>query len=102
MFSLHTWEISSEILKKSVSSSVLNQFTIKVSQIKDISKQNLNLSGPTVKFCLDHPQKLIQIFQVDGRVGRFSLVKPGQPPKCAPNCLFSWNSFEISIEHAKK
>ena len=50
----------------------------------------------------DHPQKLIQIFQVDGRVGRFSLVKPGQPPKCAPNCLFSWNSFEISIEHAKK
>ena len=35
-FSLHSWEISSEILKKSVSSSVPNQFTIKVSQIKDI------------------------------------------------------------------
>jgi len=34
--SLHSWEISSEILKKSVSSSVPNQFTIKVSLIKDI------------------------------------------------------------------
>ena len=36
VFSLHSWEISSEILKKSVSSSVPNQFTFKVSKIKDI------------------------------------------------------------------
>ena len=50
----------------------------------------------------DHPQKLIQIFQVDGRAGRFGLVKPGQPPKCAPNCLFSGNGFKISIDSAKK
>ena len=102
VFSLHSLEISSEILKKSVSSSVLNQFTIKVSQIKDISQQILNLSGPTVKFCLDHPHKLLQIFLAGGRAGRFGLVNPGHPSKYSPICLFSGDTLKIVIDSAKK
>ena len=60
------------------------------------------MSDPIVKFCLDHPQKLFQIFQVSGKAGRFGLVKPGHPPKYSPICLFLWDSLKIIIDNAKK
>ena len=60
------------------------------------------MSDPIVKFCLDHPQKLFQIFQVSGKAGRFGLVKPGHPPKYSPICLFLGDTFKIAIDIAKK
>ena len=60
------------------------------------------MSDPTVKFCLDHPQKWLQIFQVSGKAGRFGLVKPGHPPKFSLICLFLEGTFKIVIDIAKK
>ena len=60
------------------------------------------MSGPTIKLCLDHPQKLIQIFQVDGRAGRFGSVKPGHCSKYSPIYIFSRDTFKIVIDSAKK
>ena len=60
------------------------------------------MSGPAVKFALDHPQKLLQKFQVGGRAGRFGLVKPGHPSKHSPICLFLGDTFKIVIDSAKK
>ena len=60
------------------------------------------MSDPTVKFCLDHPQKVLQIFQASGMAGRFGLVKPGHPPKFSPFCLFLEDTFKIVIDTAKK
>ena len=60
------------------------------------------MSDPTVKFCLDHPQKLLQIFQVSGKVGRFGLVKQGHLPNFSPICLFLRGTFKIVIDIAKK
>ena len=37
--------------------------TIRVYKIKEILLQNWNLSGPTIKIHLDHPQKILQILQ---------------------------------------
>ena len=55
------------------------------------------MSDPTVKFCLDHPQKVLQIF-----AGRFGLVKPDHPPKFSPICLFLRDTSKIVIDIAKK
>ena len=60
------------------------------------------MRSPTIKFCLDHLQNLIQIFQMDGRALRFGLVKPGHPSKYFPICLFSGNTLKIAIDSAKK
>ena len=60
------------------------------------------MSDPTVKFCLDHPQKWLQIFQVSGKAGRFGLVKPGHLPNFSPICLFLGGTFKIVIDIAKK
>ena len=60
------------------------------------------MSGPTVKFCLDHPHKLLQIFLAGGRAGRFGLVNPGHPSKYSPICLFSGDTLKIVIDSAKK
>ena len=60
------------------------------------------MSDPTVKICLDHPQKWLQIFQVSEKAGRFGLVKSGQPPKYSPICLFLGGIFKIVIDIAKK
>ena len=60
------------------------------------------MSDPTVKFCLDHPQKWLQIFQVNGKAGRFGLVKPGHLPNFSPICLFLEGTFKIVIDIAKK
>ena len=60
------------------------------------------MSDPTVKFCLDHPQKVLQIFQVSETVERFGLVKPGHPPKFSLICLFLEGTFKIFIDVAKK
>ena len=60
------------------------------------------MSDPTVKFCFDHPQKVLQIFQVSGMAGRFGLFKPGHPPKFSPICLFLEGTFKIVIDIAKK
>ena len=67
--------------------SIFNQFIIKLYHIKDILQENLYLCDPTVKFCLEHPQKPLQIFNMKKQVGRFGLVKPGHPSKVAPICL---------------
>ena len=60
------------------------------------------MSGPTVKFCLDHPHKWIQIFQVSLKMGRFGLVKPGHTPKHSPICLFIGDTSKIVIDSGKK
>ena len=60
------------------------------------------MSDPTVKFCLDHLQKWLQIFQVSGKAGRFGLVKLGHLPNFSPNCLFLEGTFKIVIDIAKK
>ena len=60
------------------------------------------MSDPTVKFCLDHPQKVLQIFQVSGTAGRFDLVKPGHPPKFSLICLFLEGTYKIFKDIAKK
>ena len=60
------------------------------------------MSDPTEKFCLDHPQKRLQIFQVSGKAGRFGLVKPGHLPNFSPSCLFLGGTFKIVIDIAKK
>ena len=60
------------------------------------------MSGPTVKFCLDHPHKWLQIFQVSGKAGRFGLVKLGHLPNFSPICLFLEGTFKIVIDIAKK
>ena len=60
------------------------------------------MSSPTVKFCLDHPHKWLQIFQVSGKAGRFNLEKPGHPPKHSPICLFLGYTSNIVIYSAKK
>ena len=60
------------------------------------------MSDPTVKFCLEHPQKWLQIFQVSGKAGRFGLVKPGHPSKYSLMCLFSGDTLKIVIDSAKK
>ena len=60
------------------------------------------MSDPTVKFCLDHPQKWLQIFQLSGKAGRFGLVKPGHLPNFSPICLFLGGTFKIVIDIAKK
>ena len=60
------------------------------------------MSDPTVKFFLDHPQKVLLIFQESGTAGRFGLVKPGHPPKFSPICLFLEGTFKIVIDIAKK
>ena len=60
------------------------------------------MSDPTVKFCLDHPQKWLQTFQVSGKGGRFGLVKPGHLPNFSPICLFLGGTFKIDIDIAKK
>ena len=59
------------------------------------------MSGPTVKFSPDYPQKLVQIFQVGARVGRFGLVKPGNCSKYSPIYIFSGDTFKIVIDSAK-
>ena len=59
------------------------------------------MSGPTVKFGLDHPQKVLKIFQVAGRAGRFGLVKPGHHSKYSPIYIFSGDTFKIVIDSAK-
>ena len=33
------------------------------------------------KFCQEHPQNLLQIFQINGRGERFGLMKPGNTPQ---------------------
>jgi len=60
------------------------------------------LSDPTVKFCLDHPQKWLQIFQVSGKAGRFGLVGPGHLPNYSLIWLFLESTFKIVIDIAKK
>ena len=76
------------------------------------------MSDPTVKFCLDHPQKWLQIqclhsktqqfillgtvFQVSGKAVTFGLVKPGHLPNFSPICLFLGGTFKIVIDIAKK
>ena len=60
------------------------------------------MSDPTIKFCLDYPQKWLQMFQVSGKVGRFGLVKPGHLPNFSPICLFLGGTFKIVINIAKK
>ena len=45
---------------------------------------------------------LIQIFQVDGRAGKFGLVKPGNPSKVAPLCLVLWAIEKMILGQAKK
>ena len=60
------------------------------------------MSDPTIKFCLDHPQKWLQIFQVSGKAGRSGLVKPGHLPNFSPICLFLGGTFKIVIDIAKK
>ena len=37
--------------------------------------------GPTIIFCLDHSQNLLQILDQIGGVGRFGLVNPGHHSK---------------------
>ena len=59
------------------------------------------MSDPTVKFCLDHPQKWLQIFQVSGKAGRFGLVKSGHPSKHSPIYLFLGDTFKIVIDSVK-
>ena len=59
------------------------------------------MSGPTVKFGLDHPQKLLKIIQVAGSVGRFGLVKPGHCSKNSPIYTFSGDTFKIVIDSVK-
>ena len=56
------------------------------------------MSDPTVKFCLDHPQKWLQIFQVSGKAGRFGLVKPGHPQKFSPICPILEGTLKIVID----
>ena len=60
------------------------------------------MSDPTIKFCLDRPQKWLQIFQVSGKAGRFGLVKPGHLPNFSPICLFLVGTFKIVVDIAKK
>ena len=60
------------------------------------------MSDPTIKFCLDYPQKWLQIFQGSGKAGRFGLVKPGHLPNFCPICLFLGGTFKIVIDIAKK
>ena len=60
------------------------------------------MSDPIVNFCQDHPQKLLQIFQVSGTAGRFGLVKPGHLPNFTPICLFLEGTFKIVIDIVKK
>ena len=60
------------------------------------------MSGPAVKFGLDHPQKPLTIFQVNGRAGRFGLVKKSHLPTYSPICLFSGDNFKIFINSTKK
>ena len=74
-------------LKNSLPHSIFGQFIIKIYQIKDNLQENLYLCDLTVKFCLEHPQRPLQIFQMNKRAGRFGLVKPGHPSKVGSICL---------------
>ena len=47
------------------------------------------------------PQKLLQIFQVTGREGRFGFVKLGHCSKYSPIYIFSGDTFKIVIDSAK-
>ena len=58
------------------------------------------MSDPTVKSCLERPQKVLQICQVSGMVERFGLVK--HPLKFSPIRLFLEGTFKIVIDIAKK
>ena len=60
------------------------------------------MSDPTVKFCLDHPQKWIQIFHVSGKAGRFGLAKTSHPNKYFPICQFLGDTIKVVIDFAKK
>ena len=60
------------------------------------------MSDPTINFCLDHPQKWLQIFQVSGKEGRSGLVKPGHLPNFSPICLFLGGTSKIVIDIGKK
>ena len=57
---------------------------------------------PPLKFCLEHPQNPLQIFQMNGRAGRFGLVKPGNLSKVAPLCLVLRAIEKIIFGQAKK